>query len=68
MCVLNKTHFSLFFPIFPCFTGQSPKEKTEDIFLTPEENLHKSHIFETNIKLSVCAKPKRVLLNQNKPD
>ena len=68
MYVLNKTQFSLFFDIFPCFTGQSPKEKTEDIFLTPEENLHKSHIFETSIKLSVCAKPKRVLLNQNKPD
>ena len=66
--VLNKTQFFPVFPYFSMFLRGSYVQKTEDIFLTPEENLHKSYIFETNIKLSACAKPKRILLNQNKPD
>ena len=66
--VLNKTQFFPVFPYFFMFLRGSYLQKTEDIFLTPEENLHKSCIFETNRKLSAYAKPKRILLNQNKPD
>ena len=66
--VLNKTQFFPVFPYFSMFLRGSYLQKTEDIFLTPEENLHKSCIFETNRKLSAYAKPKRILLNQNKPD
>ena len=43
------------------FTGHL-QQKTKDIFLTPEGNLHKPYI------LFVYVESKRILLNQNEPE
>ena len=42
------------------FLRDSYLQKTKDIFLTPEDNLHKPCIFEISIKLWVYVEPKRI--------
>ena len=50
------------------FLRESYLQKNKDIFLTPEDNLHKPCIFEISIKVCVYVEPKPILLNQNKPE
>ena len=50
------------------FLWDSYLQVTKDIFLRPEDNLYKPYILEISIKLCAYVIPKRILLNQNKPE